>query len=92
VTSYVVSGTLKHVARGGCCLSLPFVHESNVAKVLGRQVSVEVSTKGKAERKCFGVIAGAGAHDGEALDLYLYIKFYNPFESEKFSCNTVEIM
>jgi hypothetical protein len=44
------------------------------------------------KRKCFGVIAGAGTHDGNARNLFLYVKFYNPLERADFRCTRMEMM
>jgi len=91
--SYVVAGTLEYVARGGFCLSLPYAHEENASAILGRQVSSEIVMEDDdLKRKCFGVIAGAGTHDGDDRILFLYVKFYNPFERADFSCTRMEMM
>ncbi len=90
--SYVVTGTLQYVARGGICLSLPYAHEGNAAAIIGRQVSSEIVLDDGTPRKCFGVIAGAGTHDWDDQNLYLYVKFYNSFENTDFSCKSMEMM
>ena len=91
-TSYIVTGALQYVARGGFCLALPYVHEGNASAILGRQVSSEIVLDDGTIRKCFGVIAGAGTHDWDEHNLYLYVKFYNPFENVDFTCKTLEMM
>ncbi len=90
--SYVVTGTLHYVARGGFCLSLPYMHEDNATAILGRQVASEVLLEDDSTRKCFGVIAGAGTHDWDDENLFVYVKFYNPFETADFSCTSMEMM
>ncbi len=87
-----VQGSLQYVARGGYCFSLPFVHEENPVTVLGRQVSSDIDLPDGSQRRCFGVIAGAGQHDWNEKMMYLYVKFYHPLEKADFSCRRLELM
>ena len=86
------TGMLKYVARGGYCFTLPFIHEGNAETILGRQVSSEIKIDDGSERKCFGVIAGAGAHDQNVDELYVYVKFYHPLERANYECSALEMM
>jgi CRP-like cAMP-binding protein len=91
--SYLLAGTLEYVARGGLCLSVPYAYEENALAILGRQVSLEIVLEDDdLKRKCFGVIAGAGTHDGNARNLFLYVKFYDPLERADFRCTRMEMM
>lgn len=85
-------GRLMYIARGGYCFSLPHTYEGNAEKVLGRQVSSEILLKDGSERKCFGVIAGAGTHDHDDQVLYVYVKLYHPFEKADYNCKSLEMM
>lgn len=87
-----VQGALQYVARGGYCFSLPFIHEENPVTVLGRQVSSDIDLPDGSQRRCFGVIAGAGRHDWNERMMYLYVKFYHPLEKADFSCSRLELM
>ena len=85
-------GTLMYIARGGYCFCLPYTNEGNAETILGRQVSSEILLKDGSERKCFGVIAAAGIHDHDDQVLYVYVKFYHPFEKADYSCVSLEMM
>ena len=86
------AGSLMYIARGGYCFVLPVVHESNPETILGRQVSSDITLQDGSERKCFGVIAGAGAHDQDTQVLYVYVKFYHPLEKADYVCTSLEMM
>ena len=88
----IVTGTLQYIARGGYCFSLPFIHEENPGVVLGRQVSSDIELPDGSQRKCFGVIAGAGHHDWNEQLLYLYVKFYHPLGKADYLCHSLELM
>jgi len=88
----VVSGTLQYVARGGYCFTMPYMHEENPARVLGRQVASIIDLNDGTRRRCFGVIAGAGTHDHNDRPLFLYVKFYHPLEKADYTCNSLELM
>jgi UDP-3-O-acyl-N-acetylglucosamine deacetylase len=81
-----------HIARGGYCFTLPYVHEENAETILGRQVSSEIALKDGSARKCFGVIAGAGTHEQDDQVLFVYVKFYHPLEKADYFCNSLEMM
>jgi hypothetical protein len=87
-----ITGSLTHVVHGGYCFTLSCFHEDNSEAILGRQVSSEVEQRDGSTRKCFGVIAGAGLHDQNEPHLYVYVKFYHPFDSPDYSCKSLEIM
>jgi len=86
------TGTLMYIARGGYCFTLPYIHEDNAETILGRQVSSEIALKDGSERRCFGVIAGAGIHEQDNQVLYVYVKFYHPLEKADYNCKSLEIM
>ncbi len=92
VINDVTTGTLLYTAQGGYCFSLPFIHEDNAFAILGRQVSSDIEIEDGSERKCFGIIAGAGAHDQDPGLFYVYVKLYHPLEQADYACNTLEIM
>ncbi|THB78560.1 MAG: hypothetical protein D6B25_03935 [Desulfobulbaceae bacterium] len=85
-------GTVMYIGRGGYCFTLPFVHEENPEIVLGRQVSSSITLADGSERRCFGVIAGAGSHDHDAEAIYIYVKFYHPLEKADYNCTSLEVM
>ncbi|MBE0583914.1 MAG: cyclic nucleotide-binding domain-containing protein, partial [Desulfofustis sp.] len=87
-----IQGALQYVARGGYCFSLPLIHQDNSANVLGRQVSSDIELPDGSQRRCFGVIAGAGRHDWNDQMIYLYVKFYHPLEKADFACSRIELM
>ncbi|NNK97076.1 MAG: cyclic nucleotide-binding domain-containing protein [Desulfobacterales bacterium] len=87
-----ITGSLIHVVHGGYCFTLPSYHEDNPEIILGRQVSSEVEQSDGSTRKCFGVIAGAGIYEKKDPHLYVYVKFYHPFDSPEYSCKSLEIM
>jgi hypothetical protein len=87
-----VQGLVEYCARGGFSFTLPFIHPNNAETILGRQVSSDVTLKEGTDKKCFGVIAGAGTHPLDEQTTIVYVKFYHPLESNDFQCTGVEIM
>jgi CRP-like cAMP-binding protein len=87
-----VVGSLQYIARGGYCFTLPFVHPDNAQTILGRQVSSEVTLNDGSEKKCFGVIAGAGSHSQDDQVIFVYVKFYHPLNKADYRCSKLSIM
>ena len=87
-----VVGSLQYIARGGYCFTLPFVHPDNAETILGRQVSSEVTLNDGSEKKCFGVIAGAGSHSQDDQVIFVYVKFYHPMSKADYKCSMLSIM
>lgn len=87
-----VAGSLQYIARGGYCFTLPFAHPKNAKTILGRQVSSDVTLNDGSEKKCFGVIAGAGSHSQDEQVLFVYVKFYHPLSKADYNCSMLSIM
>jgi len=87
-----VIGSLQYIACGGYCLTLPFVHQDNAEELLGRQVSSEITLQDGFEKRCFGVIAGAGSHFQDDQAIFVYVKFYHPLNKAEYSCSVLTIM
>ena len=86
------AGALQFIACGGYCFTLPYVHENNAESILGRQVASLVRLSDGEEKKCFGVIAGAGSHSRDDQELFVYVKFYHPLIKAEYDCPVVDIM
>ena len=80
------------IACGGYCFTLPYVHEDNAESILGRQVASLVRLSDGEEKKCFGVISGAGSHSRDDRVLFIYVKFYHPLNKADYACSVVDIM
>lgn len=87
-----IVGSLQYIACGGYCLTLPFVHQDNTEEILGRQVSSEIKLEDGSEKKCFGVIAGAGSHSQDDQAIFVYVKFYHPLNKAEYNCSILTIM
>ena len=86
------AGALQFIACGGYCFTLPYVHEDNAESILGRQVASLVRLSDGEEKKCFGVISGAGSHSRDDQELFVYVKFYHPLIKADYNCSVVDIM
>ncbi len=87
-----IAGSLQFIGCGGYCFTLPYVHEDNAESILGRQVASQVRLSDGEEKKCFGVIAGAGSHSRDDGVLFVYVKFYHPLIKADYGCSVVDIM
>jgi len=87
-----INAHLAHPGHGGFSIVIYGADMDSLKKILGHQVSIQLTFADGSKATSFAFIAGGGYYSDPAEQLFVHIKFYHPVKEGNYTCNSIHIM